>query len=112
MREEQENLLAADDAGDVPAVTRPGDVSAAFSLHQDDLAPFLFMPDTVDIDCSGIAVRIKPRFALGCEIPRIQARRKNENHADKQYQGKTLLHFRLLIAATYSVSQRPELYHC
>ena len=39
MGEEQEDLLAADDTTDVPAITRSGHVSAALSLIQGQSCP-------------------------------------------------------------------------
>src|ERR1035441_10533216 len=48
--EVQEDLLAADDACDVPAVTLSGQVAAARSLIQDNLAPVLCIPAAVHIN--------------------------------------------------------------
>src|SRR5580700_2856451 len=84
MGEEQEDLLAADDASDIPTIAISGHVSAALRLNQDNLAPFLCVPVAVDIDCGRLAMGIEPRFALSFEIPRTQANSKSKNHANWQ----------------------------
>jgi len=84
--EEQEDLLATDDASDSPAIAVSGDVSAALGLKQDDRAPILFMSVAVDIDCGRLAMGIEPRFALGVEILRAKANAKNKDHSDRPQQ--------------------------
>src|SRR3984957_11263790 len=94
--EEQEDLLATDDASDSPAIAVSGDVSAALGLKQDDRAPILFMPVAVDIDCGRLAMDIEPRFALGVEILRAKANAKNKDHSDRPEQRYMLFHLQLL----------------
>jgi hypothetical protein len=113
MREEQEYLLAANDSGDVPAVTGSGQVSAALSLIEENLAPFFGIPDAVNVDRGSLTMGVKPRFPF---IQILCTQSDGENNQDNAQQQKEMIppHLRLLVCTrifwTY-ISAGEELYH-